>query len=92
MLTLFVTYKVKPGLRDGFVHALFNEGIHAAVNAETGCLKYDYYLDAQDENSVLLVERWESREDQQAHLLTPHMERMREIKARFVESTLLEEA
>lgn len=92
MLTLFVTYNVKPGMRDAFVEALGKAGLHAAVNAEDGCLKYDYYLDLQDENKVLLVERWESREKQQVHLTQPHMAAMKEIKAAFVESTVLEEA
>ena len=91
MLTLFVTYTAKPGLRAEFVRTLFSEGIHAAVNAEDGCLKYAYYLDAQAENKVLLVERWESREKQQIHLTQPHMAKMKGIKERFVESTALEE-
>ncbi len=91
MLTLFVTYTVKPGMREDFVKTLFEEGIHAAVNAEDGCLKYDYYLDAQDENKVLPVERWEANEKQQVHLTQPHMAKMKGIKERFVESTSLEE-
>ena len=91
MLTLFVTYTAKPGMRGAFMDALRHAGIHAAVNAEDGCLKYDYYLDAQDENKVLLVERWESKEKQQIHLTQPHMAAMKEIKAAYVESTALEE-
>ena len=91
MLTLFVTYTTKPGLRDAFIQALKETGIHVAVNAEDGCLKYDYYLDVQDGNKVLLVERWESKEKQQIHLTQPHMAKMKEIKAAFVEETVLEE-
>ena len=91
MLTLFVTYTAKPGKRAAFLEALKQAGIHAAVNAEDGCLKYDYYLDAQDENKVLLVERWESKEKQQIHLTQPHMAAMKDIKAAYIESTALEE-
>ena len=92
MIVLNVTYKTKPGMREEFVKALAAAGMHAAVNAEDGCLKYDYYLDLQDENKVLLVERWESKEKQQIHLTQPHMAAMKDIKAAFVESTALEEA
>ena len=91
MLTLLVTYTTKPGMRADFVDALGKAGLHAAVNAEDGCQKYDYYLDLQDENKVLLVERWESKEKQQIHLTQPHMAAMKDIKAAFVESTVLEE-
>ena len=91
MLTLFVTYTTKPGMRGEFVQKLAGSGLHAAVNAEDGCLKYDYYLDLQDEDKVLLVERWESKEKQQIHLTQPHMAVMKELKPLYVLETKLEE-
>ena len=72
-LVLLVTYITKPGCREAFVRELIESGVHAAVNAEDGCHKYDYYFDAQNEDQVLLVEKWESREKARVHLKTPHM-------------------
>lgn len=44
MIVLNVTYRCKPGMRDRFLEAIAAEGIDKASRAETGNLKYDYYL------------------------------------------------
>jgi len=90
-LRLLVTFHVKPGCREAFVNEMFEQGIHEAVNKEDGCIKYDYYFDPKDESIVLLVEKWESREKQQIHIQTPHMQRAREINKKYVENATLEE-
>ena len=48
-----------------------------------------YYFSAQDENVVLLVERWESEAHLRVHLTQPHMAALRKIKDAFIETTRL---
>ena len=84
-----VTYHTKPGKRQDFLDGLSAAGIRDAVRAEAGCLQYDYYLSVSDPDEVLLVERWESREAQKLHLTQPHMVKVREIKERLVDETVL---
>ena len=84
-----VTYQIKPGRRQEFLDALEAAGIQAAVQGEAGCLRYDYFLPVKEPDQVLLVEQWESREAQQVHLTQPHMDRVKEIKARLVDGTSL---
>ena len=84
---LHVTYIAKPGCREAFVRKVVTEGILTAVRAEEGCLAYDYYFSAQDENIVLLVERWESDAHVRVHLTQPHMAQLRQIKEEFIAST-----
>jgi hypothetical protein len=55
---LHVTYTAKPGCREAFVRNVVTKGVLTAVRAEAGCLGYDYYFSAQDEDVVLLVERY----------------------------------
>ena len=55
MLTLYVKYTAKPGCRESYVRSIVEEGILTAIRAEEGCLCYDYYFSAQDENVVLLI-------------------------------------
>mgnify|MGYP001030524578 CR=1 FL=1 len=88
-LGINVTYRTKLGQRQAFLDALSAAGIREAVRQEAGCLKYDYYLSVSEPDQVLLVEQWESREAQQVHLSQPHMARVREIKERLVEETVL---
>lgn len=52
------------------------QAFHAIVDivlAEKGCLQYELTQSIDDENQFVLLERWESRADLDAHLQTPHM-------------------
>ena len=60
-----------------------------AIRQEPGCLAYDYYFSAQDENELLLIERWQSAEHQRVHMQQPHMARLKAIKEQNVDSTTL---
>ena len=89
MIGINVTYRAKPGCRQAFLDALSAAGIRDAVLSEAGCVQYDYYLSANRADEVLLVERWESQEAQKLHLTQPHMDRVKQLKERFVERTTL---
>ena len=86
MLLLNVTYTMKPGMRDTFLKEVQAQGILDAVRQE-GCLQYAYYLPAQEDDTLLLVERWRDRAAQQVHLTTPHMAALGKIKADCVVGT-----
>ena len=88
-LTLHVTYTAKPGCREAFVRQIVTKGILTAIRAEDGCLAYDYYFSAQDENVVLLIERWESEAHQRVHMSQPHMADLRKIKEEYIAQTRL---
>lgn len=87
MIVLNITYHCKPGKRDAFLEALSKEGIGHASRMDEGNLKYDYYLSADDENELMLVEKWEDAETLSAHGKKPHLQRLGELKKEFVEET-----
>ena len=89
-LMLYVRYQAKPGCREKFVRQLVEEGILTLIRQEDGCLAYDYYFSAQDENELLLIERWQSAEHQRVHMQQPHMARLRELGARDLDDLLLD--
>ena len=91
MLKLSVNYFAKPGRREEFLRRIVEGGILTAIRAEDGCLRYDYYLSCQNEDEILLLEQWESREQQQVHMTQEHMKRLREIKDDCIEKTVLGE-
>lgn len=88
-LKLYVVYHAKPGGREMFVRTLVEQGVLTAIRNEPGCLAYDYYFSAQNENELLLIERWESAAHQRVHMEQPHMTRLREIKNKYIADTKL---
>lgn len=90
MIILNVTYKCKPWRRDAFLEAIRAEGIDAACRAEAGNIKYDYYRPVDGSDELLLVEKWQDAEVLAAHGKQPHLARLGEIKAEFVDDTVIE--
>ena len=89
MYTIYVKYTCLPGKREAFIGKMKQTGIVAAIRAEDGCAKYDYYLSEKDPDELLLIEQWETKEHQQVHLTQPHMAQMRTIKDEYVAATSL---
>ena len=92
MLTLLVKYTARPDCREKYVCTVEAEGLLSAIRAESGCLRYDYYYAAQDQNEILLVEQWVDEAHQQAHMQQPHMARLMELKTEYIDSTVLQRA
>lgn len=91
MYTIYVVFKCLPGRREAFVERVKAEGILAAVRAEDGCLRYDYYFSEADANELLLIEAWETKRHQEIHIEQPHMAKLRALKGDYVETTTLGE-
>ena len=91
MYTIYVQFKCFPNKREAFVEAVKAEGILAAIRAEDGCLRYDYYFSEADANELLLIEAWETKDHQQVHLEQPHMARLRQMKDNYIKTTTLGE-
>ena len=85
-LTLLVTYTALPGQRDKFLQEV-DESLPERVRRESGCLKYDYYRSADNENQILLVERWSSAAAQTVHLAKPHMLALVSLKKKYISGT-----
>ena len=90
MIVLNVTYKCKPDMRDEFLEAIMAEGIDVACRSEDGNFKYDYYFSTQDDNEMLLVEKWRDADTLAVHQGQPHFKRLGELKNEFVEETILD--
>ena len=89
MLKLSVNYFAKPGRREEFLRRIVEGGILAAIRAEEGCLRYDYYLSCQNEDEILLLEEWDTAEHQRVHMEQEHMKRFRVIKEDCIAETQL---
>ena len=90
-LLILVTYHAKPSRGREFLREIEKHGLRETILKEDGCLRYDYFLSADDPEAILLVEKWESEEKQLLHLQTPHMAQFRaDIKEIYVKETTVE--
>ncbi len=71
-LKLLVNYTINPGQREEFLAKA--AAIRPQILAEKGCVQYEYCPSAADENKIILVEQWDSRQAQKIHLDQPHMQ------------------
>lgn len=85
-LILKVVYHVKAGMIEEFREKLTEANIEATVRKEYGCEAY-YYTSHPENDTIILTERWISKEAQQEHLTKPHMEIEKALKDEYVVST-----
>ena len=90
MIVLNVTYKCKPGMNAKFLEAIDAEGLGAACRAEDGNFKYDYYFPADGCDELVLIEKWRDADALAVHAKQPHFARLGELKADFVNETVIE--
>ncbi len=76
MIYLVATLKIEPGSKDKVLAAA--RPCIAATRQEKGCISYDLHQSLSDENTLVFVERWETREALDGHFTQPHMLAWRE--------------
>lgn len=91
MYTIYVKFECLPKKREAFIKMVKETGILDAIRAEDGCIKYDYYLADANENEILLIEKWESKEHQQVHMTQPHMAKLQQYNGDYIVSATLGE-
>lgn len=89
MFDIYVVYNCYEGKGKEFVKSVTDAGIADAIRNEDGCIKYDYYLNYDNPDKVLLIEQWETPEHQKVHMTQPHMEGLMKIKDECVKSVAL---
>ena len=90
MIVLSVTYECKPGAREEFLEMIMTNGIDVASRAETGNIKYDYYMPVESEDEMLLVEKWTDADALASHSKQPHFVKLGELKREYVIDTIIE--
>ena len=80
MIQVVIKIVTKPGQRTTVLQA-FKDNV-PKVHAEKGCIEYAAYLDAEEvgssavnhgQDTIIILEKWESAADLKAHTKTPHV-------------------
>ena len=88
MIYVLATIETKPGKAAELI-----AGARSCIDAtrlEDGCISYDYVKDTDRPDTVMVVERWTSREALAAHMLMPHLQEWREKRKPLVLSAKVE--
>ena len=95
MICVIATIKAKTGRRNALLECIKDN--LSNVHAEVGCVEYQPMVDTEsslgaqelDEDAVVIVEKWETMSDLNAHAVAPHMLNYREKVKDIVESVSL---
>ncbi|MBE6990909.1 MAG: hypothetical protein E7426_09250 [Ruminococcaceae bacterium] len=86
-LTIIVTYKTLPGKAEAFFKAVTESGVAAGVRQEPGNLGYNFYLPLEEEDTLVLIEKWASSEAADAHPFTDNVKKLASFKPDYVLET-----
>ena len=81
MIYVIATTQVKPEGREAFIKG--HKECIAETRKEKGCISYEGHTSIHDPKLYVVVERWETREDLNAHGKAPHMKVWREYAASY---------
>lgn len=81
MLTINIYYKGDGAI--DFMRAMESSGIADEIRAKDGCRRYDYFIPANDEKSVLLIDSWDNQEALDEHHKSNLMPRIAELRDRY---------
>jgi quinol monooxygenase YgiN len=79
LIYVVATTELKPESRDAYIQGA--KQCTTETRKEKGCIAYESHSSINDPNRFVFVERWETREDLNAHGRSPHMKIWREYSA-----------
>ncbi len=83
MLTVNLRYTGKDGAARRFAEEMTSSGTVAAIRAEAGNLRYEYYLSMEDPETVLLIDSWENQEAIDVHHASPMMGTIARLREKY---------
>ena len=82
-ITINIYYKGENGNAKKFAHEMISRGIVDRVRKEVGNLKYEYFLPFDDEETVLLIDRWKNEEALDIHHKSEMMRQIADLRNKY---------
>ncbi len=82
-ITVNLYYKGINGNARKFMEEMEKSGTAAAIRAEKGNLRYEYFFPANDPETVLLIDSWENQEAIDVHHASPMMVTLAELREKY---------
>ena len=82
-ITVNLFYTGENGSARKFAEEMVSSGTVAAIRAEKGNLKYEYFFPKNDPETVLLIDSWEDQNAIDAHHASPMMKTIFELREKY---------
>ena len=82
-ITVNIYYTGENGNARKFAEKMEQSGTVAAIRAEEGNRKYEYFYPKNDPETVLLIDSWENQEAIDKHHATPMMNKIAELRNKY---------
>lgn len=82
-ITLNLYYTGKGDSAQKFAEEMVNSGTVAAIRAEKGNLRYEYFQPLDDPETILLIDSWESQEALDHHHASPMMVQIAALREKY---------
>lgn len=82
-ITVNLYYKGTNGNAKKFMEEMEKSGTAAAIRAEKGNLRYDYFFPANNPETVLLIDSWENQEAIDVHHASPMMDTLAGLREKY---------
>ena len=82
-ITINLRYTGKNGNARRFAEEMTAGGTVAAIRAEKGNLRYEYYQPLEDPETILLIDSWESQEAIDLHHASPMMATIAALREKY---------
>ena len=82
-ITVNLRYTGKNGNARKFAEEMTSIGTVAAIRAEAGNLRYEYYQPLDDPETILLIDSWENQEAIDIHHASPMMATIAALREKY---------
>ena len=83
MITVNLYYTGSNGSARAFAEAMAQSGTVAAIRAENGNVRYEYFFPMDDPETVLLIDQWRDQAAIDAHHASPMMARIAALREKY---------
>lgn len=83
MITVNLYYTGTNGSARAFAEEMVQSGTVAAIRAEDGNVRYEYFFPMDDPETVLLIDRWRDQAAIDAHHRSPMMAKIAELRDKY---------
>ncbi len=83
MITVNLYYTGQEGAARRFAREMEQSGVAAAIRAEEGNLRYEYFLPMADPETVLLIDQWRDQAAIDAHHASPMMGQIAALREKY---------
>ena len=82
-LTVNLFYTGKDGSARAFAQEMLDSGTVAAIRAEDGNERYEYFQAVEDPETILLIDQWRDQEAIDAHHASPMMQTLAALREKY---------